>query len=365
MNEIIQLFDPQSSTFTYILVDAASGDAAIVDPVDTHIERDLAAIKERGLNLKWIIETHAHADHVTAAGAIAARTGARTAAPAHCGIAAADVQLSDSDTLPLGTGTIRAIHTPGHTAGSMCFLWGDAALTGDTLLIGGCGRTDFQSGSADAMYDSITQKLFTLPDTTRVLPAHDYKGRTASTIGDEKRSNPRLAGKSKAEFIQIMQGLNLPPPKLLATAVPANQRLGAADHDAIRPQPGYAGDIPLALAHAWWQRGEAVMIDVRTQAEIDWVGRVPNTPCIPWKLYPGMTINPDFDRALLALVPNDKPALFLCRSGVRSIGAARAATALGYSAYNILEGFEGDPDAHQQRGKRNGWRHAGFPWVQG
>ena len=134
----------------------------------------------------------------------------------------------------------------------------------------------------------------------------------------------------------------------------------------IRPATGYAGDISLALAHQWWQSGYATLIDVRSQAERDWVGYVPNTACIAWKLYPSMTLNPDFNADLLALVAKDKPLILLCRSGIRSIGAATRASQLGYqNAYNILEGFEGDPDANQQRGHVNGWRHAGFPWVQG
>jgi len=135
---------------------------------------------------------------------------------------------------------------------------------------------------------------------------------------------------------------------------------------AIEPAEGYAGNIPLAFAHQWWLSGQAVLVDVRTQAEREWVGYVPGTACIPWKHYPGMAINPDFDAALLAQVPRDSPLILLCRSGVRSIGAARRACELGYGrAYNILDGFEGDPDADQQRGHINGWRHAGFPWVQG
>jgi sulfur dioxygenase len=363
-DSFVQLFDPASSTFTYILFDRASGEAAIVDAVDQHLERDLAAIAARHLKLKWIIETHAHADHITAAAVLASRTGARTAAPALCGITNASVQLNDGDQLPLGKNHIRAIHTPGHTAGSMCFLLDGVVLTGDTLLIGGCGRTDFQSGSAASLYDSITQRLFSLPDATVVLPGHDYQGRTSSTIGHEKTTNPRIAAKTKAQFVELMGELNLPPPKMIDTAVPANQRLGAAV-PVIEPATGYAGDMPLALAHAWWQDRRGTLVDVRTKAEIDWVGYVPGALWIAWKHYPGMALNPDFDRALLEGVPKNQPVLFLCRSGIRSIGAARRATELGYTAYNILEGFEGDPDAAQQRGRKNGWRHAGYVWMQG
>ena len=128
---------------------------------------------------------------------------------------------------------------------------------------------------------------------------------------------------------------------------------------------GYAGDIELALAHQWWQRGEAVIVDVRTPAEHDWVGWVPRSIKVPWKLYPGMAINPDFDRLLTEQVAKDKPILFLCRSGIRSIGSAQRAQTLGYAAYNILEGFEGDPDASKHRGSKNGWQRAGYEWEQG
>lgn len=142
--------------------------------------------------------------------------------------------------------------------------------------------------------------------------------------------------------------------------------LPVAEAANILPAEGYAGDVPLTLAYQWWQNGHATLVDVRTQAERDWVGYVPGTLLIPWKLYPGMALNPDFDAALLSQVPKDQAVIFLCRSGVRSIGSARRACELGYlRAYNILEGFEGDPDGKQQRGYVNGWRHASFPWVQG
>ncbi|MBL8511295.1 MAG: MBL fold metallo-hydrolase, partial [Betaproteobacteria bacterium] len=260
MNDTITLFDAHSSTLTHILFDEGSREAAIVDPVDTQIERDLAVLADRQLQLKWVLETHAHADHVTAAGKLAARTGASTAVPAYCGIQQATRQLEDGDTLSLGNRAIRAIHTPGHTAGSMCFRWGNAVLTGDTLLIGGCGRTDFQSGNAGALYDSITQKLFTLPDTTRVLPGHDYHGNTESTIGAEKQSNPRLAGKTREEFINLMNDLHLAPPKMIEVAVPANLHLGALPDDVIQPMPDYAGNVSLSTAHRWWREGRVVMV---------------------------------------------------------------------------------------------------------
>jgi sulfur dioxygenase len=223
----IQLFDAESSTFTYIL--AAPGDTAavIIDPVEQHWERDLAHLARLNLELAYILETHAHADHVTSAGRLRELTGAKAAVPAGCGIGPAEVQLSDGDVIRFGKGEeILVLHTPGHTAGSMSYFWRGNVFTGDTVLIDGCGRTDFQSGSAQALYDSAMHKLFVLPDETRMWPGHDYKGQSVSTIGWEKRHNARLANRSRDEFVDLMAGLHLPKPKLIDIAVPANQNLG-------------------------------------------------------------------------------------------------------------------------------------------
>ncbi len=367
----IQLFDPASSTYTYILFDETSRDALIVDPVDEQLERDLATLRQYGLTLRWAVETHAHADHITSAALLAEHTGAQTAAPAGCGIGTAAVQLNDGDTLDFGAESICALHTPGHTSGSMSFTWREHVFTGDTLLIGGCGRTDFQSGSAEDLYRSITQVLFALPDATTVWPGHDYQGRTRSTIGTEKTGNARIAGKTQSEFIATMESLNLPRPRRMDEAVPANlssgvrHDAGSAGATAAQAATGYAGDVSAELAFAWWQAGEAVLVDVRTDAEREWVGFVPGAVALAWKQWPGMAMNPQFDTALQAAVPAGQKVLLLCRSGVRSIAAAKRATELGLQAYNILEGFEGDPDANAQRGHRGGWRLRGLPWRQG
>jgi glyoxylase-like metal-dependent hydrolase (beta-lactamase superfamily II)/rhodanese-related sulfurtransferase len=370
----IQLLDPASSTYTYVLFDPDSRDALIIDPVDEQLERDLRVLREYGLRLIWTVETHAHADHITSAALLAEHTGARTAAPAACGIRTAAVQLQHGDTLRFGQQQIRALHTPGHTAGSMCYTWeidgSRHVFTGDTLLIQGCGRTDFQSGSSEALYRSITEQLFALPDDTLVWPGHDYHGRSHSTIGAEKTSNPRLAGKSLAEFQAIMDSLQLPKPRRIDEAVPANLRSGLR-HDAdgaalmaVRPAQGYAGDISPQLAWAWVQAGEAVLVDVRSDAEREWVGFVPGAAAVAWKQWPGMVPNPQFDEQLRQAVPPGKKALMLCRSGARSMAAARRASELGLQAYNILEGFEGDPDEHAHRGRKGGWRYHGLPWRQ-
>jgi sulfur dioxygenase len=370
----IQLFDAASSTYTYVLFDENTRDALIIDPVDDQVERDLATLRQYGLTLVWTVETHAHADHITSAAQLAEHAGARTAAPAGCGIDTAAVQLAHGDTLQFGKETLKALHTPGHTAGSMSYVWRTHVFTGDTLLINGCGRTDFQSGSASALYDSITKVLFALPDATTVWPGHDYQGRTHSTIGAEKSGNARIAGKTREEFIAIMNALDLPKPKRIDEAVPANLSSGIR-HDAHgQPQPvgagaaaadaGYAGDVTPEQAWAWMQSGQAVMVDVRSDAEREWVGFVPDAVAVAWKQWPGMAMNPDFDQAVKSAVPAGKKLVLLCRSGVRSIAAAKRATELGLEAYNILEGFEGNPDASAHRGNLGGWRKRGLPWRQ-
>lgn len=225
----IQLFDTESSTYTYILSDPASGDAVIIDPVDRHCQRDLAHLERLGLTLTHVLETHAHADHVTSAGKLRALTGAKACVPSACGIPPAEVQLQDGDLIRFGLREhIAVLHTPGHTAGSMCYLWRGNLFSGDTLLVDGCGRTDFQGGCAAALYDSVTRKLFTLDDATRVWPGHDYKGQSVSTIGWERRHNARLAGRSRAEFVALMGALDLPRPRLIDVALPANRKLGLA-----------------------------------------------------------------------------------------------------------------------------------------
>jgi len=374
----IQLFDVSSSTYTYVLFDETTRDALIIDPVDEQLERDLATLRQYGLKLLWTVETHAHADHITSAAQLAEHAGARTAAPSGCGITTAAKQLVHGDVLNFGKESLRTLHTPGHTAGSMSFVWREHVFTGDTLLIGGCGRTDFQSGSATALYDSITQVLFALPDTTTVWPGHDYQGRTHSSIAGEKSGNARVAGKTREEFIAIMDALNLPPPKRIDEAVPANLHsgirhdahgepqcgAGAAQQPQVQAAQGYAGDVAPQLACAWWQSGDAVLVDVRSDAEREWVGFIPDAVPIAWKQWPGMAMNADFDQALKAAVPAGKKVVMLCRSGVRSIAAARRATELGLEAYNVLEGFEGNPDGSAHRGQLGGWRKHGLPWRQ-
>lgn len=369
----IQLFDPESSTYTYLVWDHDTRQALIIDPVDVQLERDLETLRHHRLALRWIVETHTHADHITAAAALREHTAASIATPVGCGAGGSSVQLVDGQVLEFGARRLQALHTPGHTAGSMSYLCDQHVFTGDTLLIGGCGRTDFQSGSAADLYRSITQVLFNLPDATIVWPGHDYRGRTRSTIGDEKRSNPRLMHEGRlrtpAEFESLMGNLKLDAPKRIHEAVPANLELGRPPSrgtaDGIQPAQDYAGDIPLRLAYQWWQEGKAHLVDIRSDAERAWVGFVPGALAIEWKRWPAMDVNPGFEAQLREAVDDGRPVLLLCRSGVRSIAAAKVATRLGLTAYNVLEGFEGDPDEHSHRNRRNGWRLAGLPWRLG
>ncbi len=220
-----QLFDKESSTYTYLLGCPETRLALLIDPVKEHVERDLALVKELDLKLALVLETHVHADHVTGAGELRARTGARTRASAS-GAACIDEPLQPGERIALGSLVITTLATPGHTDDSLSFLVGDRVFTGDALMIRSAGRTDFQNGDAGQLYDSITQTLFALPDDTWVYPAHDYRGHLVSTIGEEKRWNPRLVGKQRDEFIALMGSLNLPKPKLIDIAVPANRACG-------------------------------------------------------------------------------------------------------------------------------------------
>jgi len=222
-----------SSTLTYILTDPESKEAIIIDPVLEQVDRDLTVIKQLGCKLVLALNTHAHADHITGSGLLKAKLGSsiRSVISRASG-AKADILVDDNEEVVWANGNqrLRVIATPGHTAGCVCYFDStmQVVFTGDVLLIGGCGRTDFQGGSAETLYESVHTRLFTLPNTTLVYPAHDYKGRRYTTIGAEKTTNPRLT-KSKSEFVELMANLNLPYPKKIDAAVPANMVCGITD----------------------------------------------------------------------------------------------------------------------------------------
>ncbi|XP_010866555.1 persulfide dioxygenase ETHE1, mitochondrial [Esox lucius] len=218
-----QLFESESSTYTYLLADKESREAVLIDPVLETVERDLKLVEELGFNLKVAVNTHCHADHITGTGLLKNRLfGMKSAISRHSG-ASADILLSEGDKIHFGKHHLSVRETPGHTDGCVTLVTEDhsMAFTGDALLIRGCGRTDFQQGCSRKLYESVHQKIFTLPPQCLVFPAHDYKGQTASTVGEEKRFNPRLT-KSMEEFVDIMVNLNLPKPAKIDIAVPAN-----------------------------------------------------------------------------------------------------------------------------------------------
>lgn len=222
-----QLFDKESSTYTYLIADRETQEAILVDPVLEQVERDLQLLAELGLSLRYCLETHIHADHITGTAKLRQKTGCLGIVPEKAQASCADRYIKDGEILQLASLTIKAIATPGHTDSHMAYLVNQQrVLTGDALFIRGCGRTDFQSGDAGTLFDSVTQKLFTLPDETLVYPGHDYRGHTVSTIGEEKHWNPRFAGRNRQNFIEFMNNLDLPKPQKMMEAVPANEHCG-------------------------------------------------------------------------------------------------------------------------------------------
>ena len=202
-----QLYEPLSSTYTYLVGDEDTGQAILIDPVIATMERDLAEVRRFGLTLAYTVDTHVHADHVTAALEMKRAVGSKIAAPAFDRLPCVDIGIEDGIDFQIGGICLHPLHTPGHTDGHFAFVCGDRVFTGDALLIDGCGRTDFQNGSADALYKSVGEKLFSLPDETLVYPAHDYQQRFVSSIAQEKARNPRLGGeRSLDEFRTIMAG---------------------------------------------------------------------------------------------------------------------------------------------------------------
>ena len=222
-----QVFDQKSSTYTYIIASAEGREALIIDPVLENVEDYIKILNQLNLKLVKVIDTHIHADHVTGAGKLRDKTKCVTIMGEHTPTDAVEVKVKDDEIIELDKFKIRALYTPGHTSDSFCFLMNNYLFSGDTLLINGTGRTDFQNGSSKDAYNSIFNRLLKLPDETLLYPAHDYKGETVSTIGKEKRSNPRLQVKNVDEYIDIMNNLNLKKPEKIDFNVESNLKLGS------------------------------------------------------------------------------------------------------------------------------------------
>lgn len=274
-----QLFDRESCTYTYLLIDPDTREGAIIDPVRETFERDIEVINELGVELLYTLETHTHADHVTSSGKIRQSTGAKIVFGDGAGIPAIDIAIKDNERLKLGNFEIKAIATPGHTANCTSYIVDGMAFTGDTLLIRGCGRTDFQEGDPGLLYDSIINRLFTLDDATLVYPAHDYNGRLWSTIAEEKRWNPRLGkARDKESFVELMNNLNLDLPKKINEAVPANTNVGI-NYD---PRRYLRQELDMHDLHRAWNQlpEKTLIIDNRSRKEFS-RGHVPGSTNMP------------------------------------------------------------------------------------
>ncbi len=235
-----QLYEPLSSTYTYLLGDEKTGQAVLIDPVIATMDRDLAEVHRLGLTLAYTVDTHIHADHITAALELKRAVGSKIAVPAYDRLPCADVGLEEGRPFQVSGIILQPLHTPGHTDGHFAYLLNDRVFTGDSLLIDGCGRTDFQNGDADALYKSVREKLFVLPDDTLVYPGHDYQERFVSSIAQEKKRNPRLGGdKTLEEFKVLMANLNLPYPKFIDYAVTGNRECGVCPADLADNLSGY------------------------------------------------------------------------------------------------------------------------------
>ena len=335
-----QLFDSETSTYTYLLADDATRDAILIDPVLTQLDRDVGLIEELELHLRFALDTHVHADHVTALGSLRDRLGAQTVMSERAGVGCADLLVKEGDTIEFGAHRIEVLETPGHTSGCISYVLRDRSMvfTGDALLIRGCGRTDFQEGDAHELYRSVRDKLFSLPGQTTIYPAHDYKGRTASTVDEERRHNPRLRlGKTEEQFVEIMRALTLAYPKYIDIALPRNVRCGVAvvtgEPPAIRrwaPVEISVGGIP-EVAPEWvaLHGGEVRVVDVREPDElIGELGHIAGAEPLPLGQLPGP----------LEAAPRDHPIVFVCRSGGRSGKAALSLARLGFEQVASMRG---------------------------
>ena len=335
-----QLFDQQSSTYSYLLADPATREAVLIDPVFEQVQREVALIRELGLTLLCTLETHVHADHVTGAWLLREALGSRIVLAAAGGATGADRELRHGDLVHFGGRSLEARATPGHTNGCMSYVLDDHGMvfTGDALLIRGCGRTDFQEGSARQLYRSIHEQIFTLPEECTVYPGHDYGGSTASSIGEERRFNPRLGGAIREEdFAGYMDNLGLAHPKLMDKAVPANKLCGKPAVDT--PVPGRQDWAPLRYTYAglceidpqWVEehRGEVLVLDVREPGEFDSVlGHIAGAMLLPLGAL----------REKLDSVPRDRPVVAVCRSGARSARATQILEQAGFPRVANLAG---------------------------
>jgi len=336
-----QLFDAESSTYTYLLGDPGSRKAVIIDTVFEHHFRDRALVEELGLTLVAALDTHCHADHVTGAWLMQQATGCRIGISKRYGdaIQEADLLLDHGDRVTFGPSHLEVRATPGHTVGCVTYVSDERgmAFSGDCLLIRGAGRCDFQQGNAATMYRSITEQIFSLPDDCLIFPGHDYSGRTMSSVGEERAHNPRIGGHAdERDFVGFMENLQLPHPKQIAVAVPANLRCGKPE-DAKVPRPAewgparrsYAGLLEIEPEWVADHLAEVHLLDVRQREELDErLGRIASAQSIPLSEL----------RRRLAEVPKDRPVIPVCHAGMRSGQATVILRDAGFARVANLRG---------------------------
>lgn len=332
-----QLFDQSSCTYTYLLADTQTSHAIFIDTVYEQHERDLSLIRELELDLIACIDTHCHADHVTGSWLLKHALGSQIVASKQSGIGDLDRALVNGDKINFGSFNLEVLETPGHTNGCISLVNDNKTMvfTGDCLLIRACGRTDFQQGSAHNLYHSITEKLFSLPDNCIVYPGHDYSGRTSSTIGEEKKFNPRVGGDAnETDFTGYMDNMQLPHPKKIAIALPANLKSGRPDEVPQSPDwapviTSYSGYLEVSPQWVAAHKDEVHILDVRTEQETnEEKARISNAQMIPI----------DKLRDHLNEVPKDKPVLTICRSGKRSALAFEILREAGWSEVANISG---------------------------
>ena len=327
-----QLFDQTSGTYSYLLASRRGGEALIIDPVLEKVDRYLALVKELDLKLVKAVDSHMHADHITGLGALRDKTHCITVMGEQTKADVVSMRLADGDKLTIEGLALDVIYTPGHTDDSYSFIMPDRVFTGDTLLIRGTGRTDFQNGDPRAQYESIFSRLLKLPEATLVYPAHDYKGDTVSTIGEEKAFNPRLQVKSVDEYIALMNGLNLPNPKMMDVAIPANMKVGYFQEEIANR--GWALSAQKALGLI----GEpsVALIDLRERAERERHGTIPGSLHVP---YPTLQENICAGGMLQELAKaTSKRLVFYCAFGERSAMAVQAAQDAGFTSACHIQG---------------------------
>ncbi len=317
-----QLYHQDSGTYTYLLGGRAGGEALIIDPVQERVERYLTLLDELDLTLAKVLDTHVHADHISGMAALRDRTRCVTVMGREAPVDVVSMRVGDGDAVEIEGVSLRALHTPGHTAESYSFVMEDRVFTGDTLLIRGTGRTDFQNGDALQQYDSLFGTLLALPEETLVYPGHDYKGDTVSTIGEEKRFNPRLQVASPAAYAAIMGALDLADPKMMDVAVPANLSVGRGQRDETHPECALSAQ---EVMHD--RRADDILVDLREAGERAREGAIPGSVHAPYGLLAGM-IEPGGALRALAGRPGHR-LVYYCAFGERSAMAVESSRQSG------------------------------------